>query len=407
MKRRTKRQLVLFVASTVIGALLLVMIAFNVLMSNYIDSEAHAALEEELLFLESDALPLDDDITIEWAPANDYTKTMQVNFLFLDEGRDALHPFLTEREKKLARLLDARAYPQGAIHRTTIDDERFYLSFVETPSLLSGDEEFGEYVLLYVNASPLVLLSRTMNGIFTIVLVLFTLVAGLWGIRLGQRIENAEEKMQHFFQNASHELKTPIMSIQGYAEGWQTGVIPAERATSVILSESEKMSDLVEELLFLSKLESGQLHETYEPLDWNELVFDSLRTVEPIAAKRHVTLVVDPARSAPLVRGDERQLMKAVTNVLTNAVAYARSTVTVRMEARGESVTLAVIDDGDGIAPDDLPHIFERFYTGASGNTGIELALTKEIVTRHNGTIDVASDRSGTTFTFTFLRNAR
>ncbi len=106
----------------------------------------------------------------------------------------------------------------------------------------------------------------------------------LLGFRFGRDIEKEAERQQTFFQNASHELKTPLMAIQGYAEGIQAGVMDTASAAEVILAESDRMTELVDELLDISKIDMGRQPLALSEMDVRELLYDSIRAVEPAAA---------------------------------------------------------------------------------------------------------------------------
>ena len=186
-----------------------------------------------------------------------------------------------------------------------------------------------------------------------------------------------------FFQNASHELKTPLMAIQGYAEGIQAGVMDAGGAAEVILEESDRMTELVEELLDISKIDMGRQQLALSETDIRELLYDSIRAVEPPAAASGITIAPDFPEEPIMVKCDDTQMRRAVTNILTNGLRYAHSQLCLTCRTDKRHVTIRIQDDGDGIAEGDLPHIFERFYMGKSGKSGIGLALTREIGRAH------------------------
>ena len=132
-------------------------------------------------------------------------------------------------------------------------------------------------------------------------------------------------RQQTFFQNASHELKTPLMAIQGYAEGIQAGVMDTASAAEVILEESDRMTELVEELLDISKIDMGRQQLALSETDIRELLYDSIRAVEPAAAASGITIAPDFPEEPIMVKCDDTQMRRAVTNILTNGVRYARS----------------------------------------------------------------------------------
>ena len=172
-------------------------------------------------------------------------------------------------------------------------------------------------------------------------------------------------------------------------------------AAEVILEESDRMTELVEELLDISKIDMGRQLIAFSEMDIRELLYDSIRAVEPAAAASGITIVPDFPEEPVIVSCDDTQLRRAVTNILSNGVRYARSELCLTCRADKRHVTIRIQDDGDGIAEADLPHIFDRFYMGKSGKSGIGLALTKEIVHLHKGMIRAYNGDGGAVFEIT------
>lgn len=158
------------------------------------------------------------------------------------------------------------------------------------------------------------------------------------------------------------------------------------------------MTELVDELLDISKIDMGRQPLTLSETDIRELLYDGIRAVEPAAAASGITIAPDFPEEPIMVKCDDTQMRRAVTNILTNGVRYARSELRLTCRAYRRQVTIQIQDDGDGIAEEDLPHIFDRFYMGRSGKTGIGLALTKEIIHLHKGTIRAYNGDTGAVF---------
>ena len=171
-------------------------------------------------------------------------------------------------------------------------------------------------------------------------------------------------------------------------------------AAEVILEESDRMTELVEELLDISKIDMGRQQLTLSETDIRELLYDGIRAVEPAAAGG-IAIVPEFPEEPIMVKCDDTQMRRAVTNILTNGLRYARSELRLTCRADKRHVTIQIQDDGDGIAEADLPHIFDRFYMGKSGKSGIGLALTKEIVHLHRGTIRAYNGETGAVFEVT------
>ena len=261
-----------------------------------------------------------------------------------------------------------------------------------------GDGEEPYSYIMYIDIGPITRYIVTLNWAFFGVLLAISSVMCLLGFRFGRDIEKEAERQQTFFQNASHELKTPLMAIQGYAEGIQAGVMDTGSAAEVILKESDRMTELVDELLAISKIDMGRQPLTLSEMDVRELLYDSIRAVEPAAAGGGITITPDFPETPVMVSCDDTRLRRAVTNILSNGVRYARSQLHLTCRADKRHVTIRIQDDGDGIAEEDIPHIFDRFYMGRSGKSGIGLALTKEIIHLHRGTIRAYNGDSGAVF---------
>ena len=215
------------------------------------------------------------------------------------------------------------------------------------------------------------------------------------------------QNQQQFLSDASHELKTPLTVILSSADLLKTSAQPEQRQyVDNISVESRRMKALVEDMLTLSRTESGRAP-PFEPLDLSDLVTDAALRFEPVAFEAGHPLQYDIQNGASL-SGDRQQLDQLLDILLDNAVKYAAKAAPIRLtlDISGRNAVLAVENPGDPIPPDKLPHLFDRFYrvddarTGAGG-FGLGLAIARQIVRRHKGTITAASDARATRFTVT------
>jgi signal transduction histidine kinase len=412
--KNTKRKIFIFTISSIVLSSVIVMVAFNLMMQTYIKNEAVKALGNEIELYRSIHEQTDD-----YMYTVDSVESIQVDAIYLDLNYEQEFDFyLSESNKELIAYFKENPGIDEEIRRVSIKNDDFYVaqihvkdSYYVTPLeiedasyegdnvVLENNESYEYIVILFANVKPLNLLSKSMNKVFLGVLLAFILLSGGLGIRLGKQIENSQEKLKQFFQNVSHELKTPIMSIQGYAEGIQTNVIKDQMmATQIIIDESQKMSALVEELLYISKIDSGQITTKNDPIEIKELIYDCLRSIEMMARGNGIEIKIEFDETSPIIYGDEKQLAKAFTNIIVNALSYAKSQINITCNEYKKYLEIVIRDDGDGISEKDLPHIFERFYTGEKGNTGIGLALTKEIIEVHNGKITADNQVQGAEF---------
>ena len=316
-----------------------------------------------------------------------------VGYVEADQLDDEL-VYLTETERTVLEWCRGKKTEIGKFYTIKTADRS--VVFAVYPS----GEDFGnayDYVL-YVDTSAVGAYVSAIVWIFSAVIAVIGAIACIMGLKVGKSVETAQEIRQSFFQNASHELKTPLMAIQGYAEGIQTEVLDAKKSAEIILEESDRMTALVEQLLSLSKIDSAQSIPKLSPYDVREIVDDAVISLAPVFARNGIELHVMKEDSRLIANCDENQLRKAFTNLLSNALRHAESFVKFSCKAESGKIIIVVSDDGGGINEEDLPRVFERFYTGRKGNTGIGLALTKEIIKLHGGEITALNDEKGAVF---------
>ena len=385
----------------ILGAALLLfalfMLAVNLIIPAHFVREAKKALISEAQY-QNRTIPYTDEEPIygEGEEEGNFF-TPSIVFLELDDGyrpntwnRDTYH-----LEKKLLEYCAGRDIALNQCY--TFKTDKHHLIFMSVQEEQDDWEKPYAYIM-YIDIGPITRYIVTLNWAFFAVLLAISSVMCLLGFRFGRDIEKETERQQTFFQNASHELKTPLMAIQGYAEGIQAGVMDTGSAAEVILAESDRMTELVDELLDISKIDMGRQPLALSEMDVRELLYDSMRAVEPIAAGGGITITPDFPETPVMVSCDDTRLRRAVTNILSNGVRYARSQLHLTCRTEKRHVTIRIQDDGDGIAEADLPHIFDRFYMGKNGKSGIGLALAKEIIHLHKGTIRAYNGDSGAVF---------
>ena len=385
----------------ILGAALLLfalfMLAVNLIIPAHFVREAKKALISEAQYQNRTIPYTDEEPIYDEGEEEGNFFTPSIVFLELDDGyrpntwnRDSYH-----LEKKLLEHCAGRDIALNQCY--TFKTDKHHLIFMSVQEEQDDWEKPYAYIM-YIDIGPITRYIVTLNWAFFAVLLAISSVMCLLGFRFGRDIEKEAERQQTFFQNASHELKTPLMAIQGYAEGIQAGVMDTGSAAEVILAESDRMTELVDELLDISKIDMGRQPLALSEMDVRELLYDSMRAVEPIAAGGGITITPDFPETPVMVSCDDTRLRRAVTNILSNGVRYARSQLHLTCRADKRHVTIRIQDDGDGIAEADLPHIFDRFYMGKSGKSGIGLALAKEIIHLHKGTIRAYNGDSGAVF---------
>ena len=220
---------------------------------------------------------------------------------------------------------------------------------------------------------------------------------------MAQRLALAETHQKHFFQNVSHELRTPLMSIQGYAEGIQAGILSPHEASEIILYEGKKMGSLVNQLLYLSRMDSGLDQLKHLPLELGEFLQSICSRFQVLADQSGVSLNLHlPDAPLPFTT-DPQKLEIILDNLLTNGLRHANTQLVliVSQDPLSHTISFSLTDDGGGISETDLPHLFERFYKGASGHTGLGLAIARDLTHALGGTLTAQNDEkrsSGATF---------
>ena len=207
-----------------------------------------------------------------------------------------------------------------------------------------------------------------------------------------------------FVANASHELRTPLAAILGFCETLREGAgeeaATRDRFLGIMEDEARRMQRLIEDLISLSRIEADKYRLPASPVLLGELVEEVRAELRAAGSPRAAEIELQVEPELPPVNGDRAQLSQLLHNVMGNAMKYGRAgtPVTVRLRRqRGDMVLLSVADQGDGIAPEHLPRLTERFYrvdSGRSrslGGTGLGLAIVKHIVERHRGRLDIRS----------------
>jgi signal transduction histidine kinase len=230
--------------------------------------------------------------------------------------------------------------------------------------------------------------------------------------QMAETLEHDERLRRHMMADIAHELRTPLTVIQGQVEALLDGVFPlAPEQLAPIHDEAILLSRLVADLRELALAEAGQLAIERRPVDLSDLIGRVSAAVEPVAAEKGITLSTKVPPSLPLISADPDRLSQVTHNLLSNALRHTPPGGKISLQAgcdeEMDQVWLEVSDTGEGIAPNQLPYVFDRFYRAdparsrGTGGSGLGLAIVRAIVEAHGGRVNVASDGvpgQGTTF---------
>lgn len=287
-------------------------------------------------------------------------------------------------------------YMSGSIYSFTGNGH--YMYFTPINAARRGDEFISEdeRLILYTDVSYSVHALHSSLVIMALGAALSVLLLFFISRRLLILLEKKDNGMRNFFANASHELKTPLMAIRGNVDGIRSGYVEPEKAYDVIEKETERMSALIGSILDLSKLDSGAVHMEVTMNDVREILYDAVGIILPEADKRGIQVNIEAAE--PLfMECDERMIFSTFSNILTNALRYAEREISVRIEKQ-DKIIIRFINDGVPISDEEIAHIFDRFYKGDKGQTGLGVALAQEYVNLHGGEISAAARDNRTEF---------
>jgi signal transduction histidine kinase len=205
-----------------------------------------------------------------------------------------------------------------------------------------------------------------------------------------QKLKKYDVQQKRFLQNTSHELKTPLMSIQGYAEAIKDGVVEGkdmEESLDVIIEESKRLKKIVDEMIYLIKLDNVEETFHFEIINIQEIIDQGVKSVKALGDARGISIILEGDCS---YKGhfDKEKLTRAIINILSNGLRYAEKEITITCKKNENCLEIIIVDDGRGFQNNEENKVFERFYKGEKGGTGIGLAITKAIIVGHKGQIE-------------------
>ena len=411
--KRSRIKIAVLVGSAVLITMLIFLLIFNLIIRRNVRSESEEAIqttmegasgaisavstflgrmvaaEDPLSIIESviDMLPQEVQDTVSDLLSSEHSLyTADIMFVPLKDNSilKELEMVFSQEEKALSSWCKENDMTETG--RLKLGDHIFYLQTAK-------EDQLSAKLVAYVDVTGEYEMIRQVNIILLCAAVVIGLIGCFAGYLLGRKMEQTQMVQKQFFENTSHELKTPLTAIRGYAEGIEKGVITDYPKTGrVIAAQVDHMSELVESILSMARIESGAQPLEKEMVDMPAFIQDCLLPMEGVVKNRG--LQVDLQLEEGTALADPGQLEHAVTNLLMNSIKYAVSRISIFFRP-GE---LVIWNDAAEVDEQELPHLFDRFYTGKNGNTGIGLALAKEIIELHGWRITVEKASDGIAF---------
>ncbi|MBD5559288.1 MAG: HAMP domain-containing histidine kinase [Clostridia bacterium] len=445
MTKRTLRSRMVFSLLALIGiAFAAVMVAFNISVQQYIDANAKQEIETARAFMAGESI-----LAEETRPQQEQRFAQgfrnhppnpigaEVEFFVWDgetayTGRDA-DP---ETAADLAERVNLWA-PADEIQTVRTADGAFLTCVVNL-------DVQDEWLILYVDITPMENFASNINLQLLIIMVAVgaAAVAVAWALassvskpieqiaafaeKIGGsdfspspltfrdrelsdllRVMNAtaaqleayDSDQKTFFQNVSHELKTPLMTIRCNAEGIAFHVMEPGESAETIMSETDRLGGMIDDILYVSRMDTITESEVLEECDLREVLSNCAESQRAAADKRGLSFVYDFSPEPVVKAVSEKSIQRAFSNLISNAIRYAADEIVLTCQEKDGKAVIDVWNDGPAIAPEALPHVFERFFKGADGQSGIGLSIVKSVVEKLGGSVRVSSGDGGTGFT--------
>ncbi len=442
----TRTRLLALILSILISVVVIIALVFNVLVNNYISNTSKNQLADATKFI-----PKVDHNENNWPDLSNMPRgrigTKAQVFMISDNYTVVTRGEMSDIDNQTAHAI-TNTLKSKQLNLEQINDLRlntnngdYYISSVANTRSLNG------YLIFYVDVTGIQNFADSINLYLFIIMAVMIIISVLIVLAITRRmtqpltdltafsqqigrgdftpfykkvhdrelsilaasmnqtakqLDKYDKEQKLFFQNASHELRTPLMSIKCYAEGINYEIMDAASASSTILAETDRLSEMVDNLLTISRIDNITKDSIPVECDLRELLEASADEQRSIAQKRKINFLFDFDQSPVLLMGNEKNLSCAFSNLISNALRYAKSEVKMICKKDQKYIYITVQDDGCGISQEDLPHIFERFYKGHNGNHGIGLSIVKAVAEQHGGRIHVKSCETGTALMLCF-----
>lgn len=450
-KSSIKYRLISRVAFLIVSIFLLISIIFNALISEYIKYNASQVLTESRRYIKD--IPKDnyDDRELLREPkkpdkmptgkaeavvvTSNFVVLKPDNEFFQYNNNTDLTTFTNEVKKQKINL------DSDKVEKLSTDLGLYYYTSVENTN------NTNSYIVYFINMSNLDEFKNSLSSILFIVMI-FALILTLYvtyiistritepikdlsdfAKRIGEgkyesikkefqdlelhnlkesmnettkKLEEYDTEQRTFFQNVSHELRTPLQIIKTNAEGIEYNLIDKDKASSMIKDETDKLSELVEDIIYLSRLEARSKDMVYTENDLRETLSYTVERYRTVFKKKNIEIIYEFDDDPVMFKYDEKSMERAFHNLISNALRYTKDKIVISCKIWEKRIIIKVEDNGSGISKEQLPNIFDRFYKGEKGVHGIGLSIVKSIVTSYNGRVEVDTSVRGSSFTLFF-----
>ena len=211
---------------------------------------------------------------------------------------------------------------------------------------------------------------------------------------MAQTLEDKDIEQKKFYETVSHDIKTPLTVISGYAQGMKTDLFKdKDKTLDKIIEECQELKKQLENVIFLSKLDTVKEAYKFEQLEMNGLIIESLNNVESLIILDEIDVDFTPVKDI-LFKGDRQKLLKAFVNILTNCIKYTSDLIIIKVEKKKSTVCVTIQDNGPGFSEEILQNAFSRDYIGEKDGTGIGLSIVKRVIEGHQGNLTLENDPS-------------
>lgn len=311
----------------------------NVMLPRQFEKEAGEALVDQINYINSmnDYSDTDDseDDTVEILEYPTSFFSSDIYYIYINDDINESEDNViisrtpsssTKSIAELKKYYNENNLNEGEIYTLQTDNGYYVLTWINEEN---SNYDYDYNVLMYINIYHLVEYARSLTFVVLAVFFCILIIMTIIGYRLGVQIERSQEIQQRFFQNSSHELKTPLMAIQGYAEGIKMGVVDPEDSADVIMMESDRMTSLVEEILLVSKIDAHYFKLNFAVLDIREVLYDCLSSLEATQRMKGVEIIPKFCDKPMNVKCDEYQMVRAFRNIVANGLKHCKNKITV------------------------------------------------------------------------------